>query len=113
MWFAHNGAGTAPDGRTLMALVVTISMLEVSSVPYHTNKALKMSPRTTAFLIVFAAACLTFGAMYDISSVLVVIGLAHVVSGPLMLAWTWPRRRKKRKAAEEREQANDDAAGGA
>ena len=113
MWFAHNGAATAPDGRTLVALVVTISMLEISSVPYHTNKALKMSPRTTAFLIVFAAACLTFGAMYDISSVLVVIGLAHVVSGPLLLAWTWPRRRRKRKAAEDAEHPNDDAAGGA
>lgn len=96
MWFAHNGAGTAPNGAVLMALVVAVSLLEVSSVPYHTNKAVRMSSKTKALIIVIAALCLAAGAIYDISNVLVAIGVAHIVSGPLLLAWGWPKRRKKR-----------------
>jgi len=101
MWFAHNQHATAPHGPTLVALVVAVSLLEVSSVPYHTSKALKMSPRTMAALILGAAVCLAVGATYDISAVLVTIGVAHVVSGPLLLAWTWPRQRRRKRAERE------------
>ena len=41
-------------------------------------------------LVVFAGVCLAIGAVFDISTVLVLIGLAHVVSGPLEAAVTWP-----------------------
>jgi CDP-diacylglycerol--serine O-phosphatidyltransferase len=109
MWYAGKGWASAPDARTLVVLVACIAFLEVSSIPFHTTKALRMSPKTMAALVVFAAACLAVGARYDISTVLVVLGMGHVVSGPLLLAWTWPQRRRRRRRMRDAERAAHEA----
>jgi hypothetical protein len=62
-----------------------------------------------AALVAFAAACLAVGARYDISTVLVILGMGHVVSGPLLLAWTWPQRRRRRRRQRDAERAARDA----
>lgn len=101
MWFAGKGSPGPTDPTWLILFVLAVSFLEVSSVPFRTTKSLKLSPRTMAVLVVFAGVCLAVGAVFDISTVLVLIGLAHVVSGPLEAAVTWPRRRKARRRARE------------
>ena len=101
MWFAGKGDPGPSQPAWLILFVLAVSFLEVSSVPYRTTKSLKLSPRTMAVLVVFAGVCLAIGAVFDISTVLVLIGLAHVVSGPLEAAVTWPRRRKARRRTRE------------
>jgi CDP-diacylglycerol--serine O-phosphatidyltransferase len=96
MWFAGSGI-PAPSPSVIVALVMTVSLLEVSSVPYRTMKSFRMSPRTMAAIVVFAGVCLAVGAVYDISTVLVLLGLAHVASGPVEMAFSWPRRRRARR----------------
>ncbi len=119
MWFAGKGYASAPDARTLVVLVLTIAFLEISTVPFHTTKAFRMSPKTMAGIVLFSAACLAIGARHDISTVLVIIGVGHVASGPLLAAWTWPRARRRKRAEREaarrragahaHEQANEPA----
>ena len=106
MWFAGRGHASAPDVRTLVILVIMVSFLEISTVPFHTTKALRRSPRTMAGLVLFAAACLAIGARYNISTVLVIIGVGHVASGPLLAAWTWPKARRRRRAEREARKRN-------
>ena len=97
MWNAGSGLPAPEDPGALVALVLAVAMLEVSSVPYRGMKTFRMSPRTMAAVVVFAGVCLAVGAVYDISTVLVILGLAHVVSGPIESLATWPRRRKARR----------------
>jgi CDP-diacylglycerol--serine O-phosphatidyltransferase len=109
MWFA-GGHYPPPPPSVIVALVVTIALLEVSSVPYRTMKSFRMSPRTMAAIVVFAGVCLAVGAVYDISTVLVLLGLAHVASGPVEMALGFPRRRRERRQtrAEQRSQEPSD-----
>lgn len=81
----------------VVTLALCMALLMVSSVPFRGLKTLKMSPPVLAGLVVFSAACLALGTFYDISAVLVTIGVLHVVSGPLEALVTWPRRRKARR----------------
>lgn len=104
MWFAGSGYGAPADTWPLVALVLAVSLLEVSSVPFRTMKTFKMSPPTMAALVVFAGVCLAVGAVYDISTVLVLLGLAHVISGPLESIATWPRRRRTRRSRHQERQ---------
>lgn len=105
MW--HAGAGlAAPESPGLVAaLVVLISVLEVSEVPYRTMKTFRLSPRTMALLVLIGGVCLTVGAVYDISYVLMPLGVLHVVSGPVESLLGWPRRRKVRRAERAAERA--------
>lgn len=98
MWFAGSGLPAPEDGRGLMAFVLAVGFLQVSSVPFRTMKTFRMSPRTMAALVVFGGVCLAVGAVYDISTVLVILGLAHVMSGPIEAVATWPRRRRSKRA---------------
>lgn len=100
MWHARSGLSAPADPRGLVVIVLTIAFLQVSSVPYRTNKAFRLSPRTMAALVVFAGVCLAVGAVYDISTVLVVLGFVHVASGPLEAIAMWPRRRRARRIVE-------------
>jgi CDP-diacylglycerol--serine O-phosphatidyltransferase len=103
MWHAGAGMAAPQDPRGLVALVLTIGFLEISSVPYRTLKTLRMSPPVMALMVVFAGVCLAIGAVWNISTLLVILGLAHVASGPIEAIATWPRRRRaRRRAAVER-----------
>jgi CDP-diacylglycerol--serine O-phosphatidyltransferase len=99
MWFAGAGIPAPKDPTGIVLFVLAVSFLEVSSVPFRTMKTFKMSPPIMAALVVFAGVCLAVGAVYNISTVLVLLGLAHVVSGPIEAIATWPRRRKARARA--------------
>ncbi len=99
MWYAGSGlpAPRAPTG--IILFVLAVAFLQVSSVPYRTLKTFRMSPRTMALLVVVAGLCLAIGAVYDISTVLVLLGLAHVMSGPVEGILAWPGRRRARARA--------------
>lgn len=101
MWNAGSGIPAPSEPAGLAAFVLAVSFLEVSSVPFRTMKTFKMSPPVMAALVVFAGVCLAVGAVYDISTVLVILGLAHVLSGPIEYVATWPRRRKARRTRPE------------
>lgn len=96
MWHAGSGLPGPTDPTGIVLFVLAVALLEVSSIPYRTSKTFKMSPRVMAALVVFAGVCLAVGAVYDISVVLVLLGVAHVASGPIESIATWPRRRKAR-----------------
>jgi CDP-diacylglycerol--serine O-phosphatidyltransferase len=98
MWHAGSGLGAPENPILLVLFVVSVAFLEVSSVPYRTLKSLRLSPKTLAVGVVIGGVCLAVGAVYDISTVLVPLGMAHVLSGPLEGVATWPRRRKARRA---------------
>ena len=110
MWHAGSGLGPPENPFGIVTFVVLVAFLEVSSVPYRTMKSLRLSPRTLAGVVVVGGACLAVGAVYDISTVLVILGLIHVGSGPIEHAATWPRRRRSRRAeaAAARERARKD-----
>lgn len=111
MWNAGSGAGAPENPLGIILFVVLVAFLQVSNVPYRTMKSLRLSPRTLAAMVVLCGACLAVGAVYDISTVLVLLGLAHVASGPVEHAVTWPRRRRTKRAAAlaAKEQAARDA----
>ena len=99
MWHSGSGLPGPTDPTGIVLFVLAVSFLEVSSVPFRTMKTFKMSPPVMAALVVLAGVCLAVGAVYDISTVLVLLGLAHVASGPIEAVATWPRRRKARARA--------------
>jgi CDP-diacylglycerol---serine O-phosphatidyltransferase len=99
MWHAGSGLPVPEDPWSIAVLVAFIALLEVSDIPFRGMKTFRMSPRTMAAIVVFAGICLAVGAVYDISTVLVILGLAHVASGPIEAMVTWPRRRRKKRAA--------------
>jgi len=114
MWQAADGWGS-PQAPVLTALgILAIAFLEVSSVPYRTMKTLKMSPRTLAAMVVLFGVCLAVGAVYNISTVLMLLGVIHVLSGPVEALWTWPskRRAKMRKVQAGEPAMAADAFGG-
>lgn len=98
MWYAGSGAASPTHPALIGALVLAVSFLEISEVPYRTGKTLRRSPRTLAALVIFAGVCLTVGAVYDISTVLVSLGLLHVASGPAEALVMFPRKRRARRA---------------
>lgn len=98
MWHAGDGVGAAERPETLIGFVLMVAFLEVSNVPYRTLKGLRLRPATVAGLVIFGGICLAIGAMYDISAVLVLLGVTHVLSGPIEAIVFWPRRRRERKA---------------
>ena len=75
MWNAGSGIGPPENPLGLIAFVIMVAFLEVSNIPYRTMKSLRLSPRTLAVLVVFGGACLAVGAVYDISTVLVLLGM--------------------------------------
>lgn len=98
MWYAGSGLGAPENPLPLILFVLAVAFLEVSSVPFRTLKSLRLSPATLAAAVVIGGVCLAIGAVYDISTVLVALGLVHVSSGPIEAIATWPRRRKARRA---------------
>lgn len=98
MWFAGSGYAQPEHPWMIIALVLAVSVLEVSDVPYRTFKTLRRSPRTLATLVVVAGICLTIGAVYDISTLLAGLGLLHVASGPIEAIVSFPKRRRARRA---------------
>lgn len=99
MWYAGSGLGAPEHAGTVVAFVLMVAFLQVSNVPYRTLKGLRLSPGVIALLVMVGAFCLALGAMYDISAVLVLLGVSHVLSGPIEAIATWPRRRRQRRAA--------------
>jgi CDP-diacylglycerol--serine O-phosphatidyltransferase len=99
MWHARSGVAAPADPTGVILFVLAVAFLQVSSVPYRTMKTFKMSPKVMAAFVVFAGACLAIGAFHDISTVLVILGVAHVLSGPVEAVVTWPRRRRARARA--------------
>lgn len=98
MWQASKGWG-APQNLVLpVVLVLAVSFLEVSSVPYRTMKTFKLSPKTLAGMVVFLGVCLAIGAKYNISTLLMLLGVTHVVSGPVEAIVTWPGKRRASRA---------------
>lgn len=105
MWHAGSGLGAPENPVPLLLFVLSIAFLEVSDVPYRTLKSLRLSPATLAAAVVLGGVCLAVGAVYDISTVLVPLGIAHVLSGPLEALITWPRRRRARRGEANRARA--------
>ena len=99
MWHARSGHPAPANPLGIVLFVLAVAFLQVSSVPFRTMKTFKMSPGMMAFLVVFAGACLAIGAFHDISTVLVLLGVTHVLSGPVEAVATWPRRRQARARA--------------
>lgn len=105
MCFAGNAMGPPENAAWIVAFVVCVALLEISDVPFRTMKTFRLSPPTLALLVVVGGVCLTIGAVYDISAVLMSLGLLHVVSGPIEALVTFPRKRRLRRA--ERAAARD------
>jgi phosphatidylserine synthase len=80
----------------VVSLIICLSLLMISTVPYRGLKGLKNSPRMLALVVVLFGACLAIAARYDISTLFVVVGVGHVMSGPLEALITFPRRRRRR-----------------
>jgi CDP-diacylglycerol--serine O-phosphatidyltransferase len=99
LWEAGSGLPAPQNPIWIVLFVLAVAFLEVSSVPFRTMKTFKMSPAVMATFVVIAGVCLAIGAVYDISTVLVLLGVAHVASGPVEAAIAWPRRRKARARA--------------
>jgi CDP-diacylglycerol--serine O-phosphatidyltransferase len=99
MWHAGSGLPAPQNPTGIVFFVLAVAFLEVSSVPFRTMKTFRMSPRSMAALVLLFGVCLAIGAVYDISTVLVLLGLAHVMSGPIEAIATWPRRRKAKARA--------------
>lgn len=95
MWFAGSRLALPARG-SVVALVLSLAFLMVSTIPYRGLKTLKLSPRTLAVVVVAFGACLAIAARYDISTLFVVVGMGHVLSGPLEMLVTYPRRRRQR-----------------
>jgi len=102
MWQAAAGWGAPQNPVLTVLLVLAVAFLEVSSVPYRTMKTFKLSPRTLAGMVVLLGACLAVGAVYNISTVLMLLGLVHVASGPVEALVTWPMKRRAKVAARRR-----------
>lgn len=96
MWQAGEGWGSTQSPALTLAGVIAVSLLEVSSVPYRTMKTFKLSPRTLAATVVLLGACVAVGAVYNISTVMMLLGVTHVISGPIEALVTWPRKRRGR-----------------
>lgn len=99
MWFAGSERPAPSNAGALVSMVLCLSWLMVSTVPYRGLKALKLSPRGLALVAVMFGACLAIAARYDISTLFVVVGVGHVLSGPLESLLTFPRRRRQRARA--------------
>ncbi len=102
MWQAAAGWGAPQNPVLTVLMVLAVAFLEVSSVPYRTMKTFKLSPRTLAGMVVVLGVCLAIGAVYNISTVLMLLGVLHVASGPVEALVTWPGKRRARRKRMER-----------
>lgn len=110
MWFAGSDRPAPANAGALVSLVLCLSWLMVSTVPYRGLKSLKLSPRGLALVAILFGACLAIAASYDISTLFVLFGVGHVLSGPLESLLTFPRRRRQRARAR-LEQGSHDGSG--
>lgn len=98
MWQADRGVAEAVHPGMVAVFTVTTALLMISSVPYRTMKTMRRNAKTMFGVLLFFAAFLIGGVMYDISAVLVTLGLSYVVSGPLEYIVTFPSRMASRRS---------------
>lgn len=108
MWFSGSQLPAPTNAGAVVALVLYLAILMVSTVPFRGLKTLKLSPRTLALLVVGLGLCLAIAARYDISTLFVIFGVGHVMSGPLEALFTYPRRRRQRARVRLEEQNHGD-----
>jgi CDP-diacylglycerol---serine O-phosphatidyltransferase len=82
---AHAATGRDAPERPLSAalLMVVLSFLMVSRVPYRTFKTVRASPRFILGLALIAGLGVALGVRYDISTVAMIAGAIYVASGPV------------------------------
>jgi CDP-diacylglycerol---serine O-phosphatidyltransferase len=107
MFSADRGIAETPHPVAVAVFAVTVGLLMVSSIPYRAMKSFRRNARTMAGVLLFFAAFLVLGVMYDISAVLTALGLTYVISGPVEFLFGWPRR--KSRGAEDAVHQDDDA----
>jgi len=110
MWQAGGGDGVELRADALAAISIAMGVLMVSSVPYRTLKTMRRNVRTVAGVTIFAGAFIYCGVMWDISTVLVILGSTYLLSGPVELIVGFPvrRRRKARELAEAKRAVRDE-----
>lgn len=101
MFAADRGFAETLHPVAVAIFALTIGFLMVSSIPYRAMKQFRRNARTMAGVLLFFAAFLVGGILYDISAVLVTLGLIYAASGPVEYVFGWPVRRKKRHAEAE------------
>jgi len=108
MWFSGSSERAPGNPGVVVAMVLTLAILMISTVPFRGLKAMRLSPKTLAGLVVITAACVTIGAVYDISTLFLVIGTVHVLSGPLEAMVVWPRQRRLRRTQQAETKNNSE-----
>jgi len=92
MVHAHTGRTHLAHPLNAFGMMVALSYLMVSKVPYRTFKDFKLRPITMAFLALTLGLIVTVGSRYDISVALVAMSVPYVLSGPVE---SMIRRRKR------------------
>jgi CDP-diacylglycerol--serine O-phosphatidyltransferase len=110
MWQAGGGNGVELNAETLAMIAISMGVLMVSSVPYRTLKTMRRNVRTVAGVTAFAGAFIYCGVIWDISTVLVILGSIYLLSGPVELVVGYPvrRRRKSRELAAAKQGSRDE-----
>jgi len=78
----------------VMLVMLALSLLMVSEVPYHALKAFRLKRLTIIALALFFGVSVTISIIYkNIAYLLFIVGTVHVMSGPLWAAMTLRKRR--------------------
>ncbi|MDR2946333.1 MAG: CDP-diacylglycerol--serine O-phosphatidyltransferase [Candidatus Adiutrix sp.] len=106
LWHYRNGEPIAPNGPAILALVLALAFLMVSSIDYmsHKNKVLMNNKKPFETLV---AAVLFLGLIIvKLKSALLPLGFLYLVSGPIVTV-VRSRRRRAARAAEAAENEGD------
>ena len=78
----------------VLLVMLSLSLLMISEVPFHGLKAFRLKPLTLIGMALFFGASVTVSIIYrNIAYLLFILGSVHVLSGPLWAAATLRRRR--------------------
>ena len=83
MVHAHTGRTHLAHPLNAFGMMLALSYLMVSRVPYRTFKDFKLRPMTMALLALTLGITVTIGSRYDISVALVAVSVPYVLSGPV------------------------------
>lgn len=96
MAHAESGKETLEHPLNAVVLMVALSLLMVSRVPYRTFKTLRASPSVIAVFALMAGVAVAIGVRYNISTVFMSFTAAYVASGPIEGLFALGFRRRRR-----------------
>ncbi len=79
--------------------VIVLGLLMISSVPYPTTKALRLSGKVKACLALFLGSVVAVGVFYDISFIVLPVMVSYAAAGPIGAANGIRRRARTRRQA--------------